>query len=507
MITVACILYARSFNEHFLRILNQQNLVPLDSTDWLSLIPLSMAFLLAPLSGWLADTKFGNYRVFMAGVVLLFSSTALNCLLHILEALVWENNYILMWIHISLAGILFVIGASMCIVTSLPLGLDQMPDASASNITSFIAWFVFDLCIGYFLNSLIRSVMNQCLNKTEPLESFSVILSFLSTLCMSIVLVIHFLLPPNWLIIEPKSPQTLKTIYNVLKFAAKHKAPLNRSALTYWEEDIPSRMDLGKSRYGGPFTTEQVEDVKTVLRLLAISTQFSLLSLFLSWHPFLSNPPIVIFPGLNKCETDITYFLTYSSEWFSVLGVVVYEFIVYPLLQNKLPSILRRIGAVSLMATALSFVCLILTLAHYLSHSNETTTVWIVSVLYQSTNGILLQLLVTFVLEFVCAQSPYNMRGLLVSFGGPVFLLSRLLGWNFGYLKFAHICKQSWCSLVSFSVKTTACLIGFLLYCIVARWYKIRVRDEDYSPQRVVEEVYDRYLTAAAAAQSHFGRN
>ena len=485
-----------------MRIMNQQNLVPLDSIEWLSLIPLSMAFLLAPLSGWLADAKFGNYRVFMAGVVLLFSSTALDCLLHIIEALVWENNYILMWIHISLAGILFVIGASMCIVTSLPLGLDQMPDASASNITSFIAWFVFNLCIGNFLDKIIHTLRNKCLDKTEPL-SFSIILSFLSTLCMSIVLVIHFLLPPNWLIIEPKSPQTLKTIYNVLKFAAKHKAPLNRSALTYWEEDIPSRIDLGKSRYGGPFTTEQVEDVKTVLRLLAIGTQFSLLFLFLHGHPITSA---VIFPGLNLCETQIAYLLSYSPEWFSVLGVVVYEFVVYPLLQNKLPSILRKIGAVSLMATVLSFVCFILTLAHYLSHSNETTTVSIVSVLYQSTNGILQQLLITFVLEFICAQSPYNMRGLLVSFVGPVFLLSGILGWNVPD-DFMHFCKQPWCSLILFLVKTTACLIGFLLYCIVARWYKIRVRDDGYFPQRVVEEVYDQYLTAAAAAQSHFSRN
>ena len=57
----------------------------------------------------------------------------------------------------------------------------------------------------------------------------------------------------------------------MLKFAAKHKAPVNRSALTYWEEDIPSRVDLGKSKYGGPFTTEQVEDVKTFLKLLVVS--------------------------------------------------------------------------------------------------------------------------------------------------------------------------------------------------------------------------------------------
>ena len=47
--------------------------------------------------------------------------------------------------------------------------------------------------------------------------------------------------------------------------------------------------------------------------------------------------------------------------------------------------------------------------------------------------------------------------------------------------------------------------IGFLLFCVVACWYKIRVRDEDYSTQRVVEEVYDRYLTAAAAQSRTYG--
>ena len=43
-----------------------------------------------------------------------------------------------------------------------------------------------------------------------------------------------------------------------------------RSAFTYCEDELPSRMDFGKSKYGGPFTTEQVEDVKIFLRLIAI---------------------------------------------------------------------------------------------------------------------------------------------------------------------------------------------------------------------------------------------
>ena len=102
----------------------------------------------------------------------------------------------------------------------------------------------------------------------DPDNDF-IFFSLYPVLAMSILCCSIFLLAPKWLIIEPKPPNSLRTIYQVLKFAA-NKAPLNRSALTYWEEDIPSRMDLGKSRYGGPFTTEQVEDVKTFFKIIVI---------------------------------------------------------------------------------------------------------------------------------------------------------------------------------------------------------------------------------------------
>ena len=60
----------------------------------------------------------------------------------------------------------------------------------------------------------------------------------------------------------------IKLIVRVLCYAKKHKYPENRSALTYWEEEAPSRLDLGKEKYGGPFTEEEVEDVKTFFRIV-----------------------------------------------------------------------------------------------------------------------------------------------------------------------------------------------------------------------------------------------
>ena len=60
-------------------------------------------------------------------------------------------------------------------------------------------------------------------------------------------------------------------MYQVLKYAIKTKQPQHRSAFSYCEDDLPSRIDFGKSKYGGPFTTEQVEDVKTFLRLIPMA--------------------------------------------------------------------------------------------------------------------------------------------------------------------------------------------------------------------------------------------
>ena len=56
----------------------------------------------------------------------------------------------------------------------------------------------------------------------------------------------------------------------VLKYSWNHKIPERRSAFTYWEEDIPPRIDLGKDKYGGPFTNEEVEDTKTFLPILPL---------------------------------------------------------------------------------------------------------------------------------------------------------------------------------------------------------------------------------------------
>ena len=85
--------------------------------------------------------------------------------------------------------------------------------------------------------------------------------------CVSLALCLDSLFN-HWFVKEPVGHNHFKLFFGVLRYAIKNKYPHQRSALTYWEDKPYSRIDLAKGKYGGPFTTEQVEDVKIVLRSL-----------------------------------------------------------------------------------------------------------------------------------------------------------------------------------------------------------------------------------------------
>ena len=74
----------------------------------------------------------------------------------------------------------------------------------------------------------------------------------------------------RWFHSEPGHQNPYKSLYSILKFAKSHKHPLGRSTFTYSDACIPSRIDFTKERFGGPFTTEQVENVKTFFRIILV---------------------------------------------------------------------------------------------------------------------------------------------------------------------------------------------------------------------------------------------
>ncbi len=107
-----------------------------------------LAYITLPLLGWLADAKLGNYRVFKFSCFFLLIALTIMCINSILYNHML-NSIVLQYAREVFAVVAYAVGiasAAVCIMTALQLGLDQMPDASSTNISSFISWFVFFSC-------------------------------------------------------------------------------------------------------------------------------------------------------------------------------------------------------------------------------------------------------------------------------------------------------------------------------------------------------------------------
>ena len=184
----------------------------------------------------------------------------------------------------------------------------------------------------------------------------------------------------------------------------------------------------------------------------------------------------------DSCTSSIIYTFSFNNLWSGIVTTIIYEFALYPLIRNKVPSSIRRIGAAALLNLLLNVLYL---LAQFCPNHFWRP------VFAGAVSGFLLVLLINSILEFVCAQSPYNMRGLLT--GYIMFLLFLSLSLN--YLVELLLNGKPLPIYTLPSISTALSLFGLVLYCLLARWYKRRVRDEDYNAHRVVEEVYDRYLS------------
>ena len=147
------------------------------------------------------------------------------------------------------------------------LAIEQLPDASSSQLSSLTSWYIFSGMCGYWCYVVGHCILRYYLSLNS--ESALKYLSYF-TLVHGIIIAFvlsSFALIKHKLVDNSPTSNTVSHIYQVVKYAIKHRRPVQRSAMTYWEEEIPRGIDLGKRKYGGLFTSEQVEDVKTFFRL------------------------------------------------------------------------------------------------------------------------------------------------------------------------------------------------------------------------------------------------
>ena len=212
--------------------------------------------LVLPFAGWLADIYLRRYKVLIFSIVTMWISSLLLTIAFVVETLVPFTNYIQIVLLATLG-----IGYGCFQANIFQFGIDQLTDASTDEIVSFINWYSWS----YVNSGTFTKFLSLCIS---PREKFVAPL----LLCVSLSIIAGLILWCNEVLV--KEPVTkinpFKLIHRVLKYAVKHKHPEGRSAFTYCEDELPSRLDFGKSKYGGPFTTKQVEDVKTFFRGLGL---------------------------------------------------------------------------------------------------------------------------------------------------------------------------------------------------------------------------------------------
>ena len=224
-----------------------------------------------PLSGYFADVWCGRFRTIVASLALLLLSTTL-CLGCLLPNFSFQMSNMFLYSVIVISLLVSVIGIAGYGANFIQFGLDQLLDAPSQQQALFVHWakwcydltntvIVFLCCILYCYWSTVTVLLLSIL-----IASFYALIAF-----MLISLIVFGYWKHHWFNSEPGHQNPYKIVIKVLKFAWKNKQMSQwRSAFTYCDDERPSRLDFAKERFGGPFTTEQVEDVKTLLKVVAV---------------------------------------------------------------------------------------------------------------------------------------------------------------------------------------------------------------------------------------------
>ena len=151
-----------------------------------------------------------------------------------------------------ISGLFFIIGLAGYQANFIQLGLDQLCDAPSQYLGLFIHYMTWAFHFGAIPMIITLSLFVCASLKLRTMFYSSI------TLCIALSLIILLLISCwkyHWFHTDHGQTNPYKTVFKVVDFARKHKYPLQRSAFTYCDNYVPSRLDFAKERFGGPFTT------------------------------------------------------------------------------------------------------------------------------------------------------------------------------------------------------------------------------------------------------------
>ena len=226
-----------------------------------------LAHLLIPIFGWIADARVGRYHMLHFSMWFLWLSYGLITLLFSLDDPAATDARVTDWNHFLLPiwMVIINIGSAGFQATAIPFGADQILNGTSGQISSFFYWY-------YWLRNLGAVILYLSFNCTDlefNAQWHGVVFGLLATTTMSVALILNSSLH-GWFFIDRERRNPLWNIIKIYLATMKAKRPQIRSAFSFSNLPAPTRMDLTKAVHGGQFDSEEVENAKTVGRMLMV---------------------------------------------------------------------------------------------------------------------------------------------------------------------------------------------------------------------------------------------
>ncbi len=450
--------------------------------------------LTVPFAGWLADIRFGRYKVIRWSTWIMWSASLLITANSVIEQFIPGHHNTFKLITQILAFVL-AIGFGGYQANVIQFGLDQLQDASTTEITAFITWYVWT----YFCYGALFNFTHICIK-----EEYYIFGQLIVCMSMTVVISSSYLIN-GYLVKEPVTQNPFMLIYKVIRYAFRNKRPRCRSAFTYCEDELPSRIDFGKSKYGGPFTIEQVEDVKTFLRLLILAAIAGILAsqivLLFKQNDKTNIKYQHVKKSIVECYMERWYILAFGRSTIAIF-IPLHEFVLYPLLHNCFPYIkIYQKFILGMMLQILRVITLIVfdLLANKnitkqnLGHmSSKSYGYWLAlpNVLENASET----MLSVSSIEFFASQTPYSMRGLMIGSGYGSLFIFTVIGYGIYWL-FTHQSSTWGTGIISCDVWYLLSVLLVLIlfsgvFLVAGRWYKNRKREDVLPNEHIFAERY-----------------
>lgn len=450
-----------------------------DLTHIKQLVPLlfqtitcSAGRLVYPFAGFLADAYLGRGRVVHLSMWLLWGSLSVMSVAIALKTILPGALYYTVQ---AATFVTFCFGMGSFEANIIPFGADQLQGVSSEELSAYFYWYYWTRQLGNALGTISLCVVqfegSQLREPMEPLIG-----------CIAITLGILTYLVCNKSLLSagpPSNPLKLVASVSLYALTLQRKPPQQRRAFRYGEEK-KGRLELAKKEFDGKFESEEVENVKTFYRILMMLLPMGVFyTLYYGLFVSMSYKAAQLSDQLFQPQSIAVQYITQNIV--SFLDPLLLLFVI-PLINFIAPffpcymsmSLRFRVG-VGYMVIFMAAVFLIfiegLPLPNYV-HLFCLNFPIVLMVIGEALS-------VISALEFIYAQSPEKMRGLLTGLFYLIMGIFMSIGSSIVFLIQHPDIQSTTTTKPSFLLSLVfACvgLTGLVLYGAVASIYKNRQR-------------------------------